>query len=366
MIQEAKELSVEVGVSAACATLGIPRSTFYYAQNPRKASPRKDHPRKLSEKEEIEIRKKLNGERFQDRTPRDVYAALLDEGTYLCSWRTMYRILGKYDEIRERRNQLRHPEYKKPELLASGPNQVWSWDITKLLGPKKWTYYYLYVILDIYSRYVPGWMIAERQTASLARVLVKETCEKQRIQKEQLTLHADRGGPMIAKSMALLLAELGVSKSHSRPYNSDDNPYSEAQFKTMKYRPNFPEKFENKGQASDWARSFFNWYNYQHYHSSLGLLRPADVHYGRAPSIIQERQEVLQKAYEKHPERFVNGPPKHPQIPEGVWINPPSEQPNGRHGKTAEKADSSTNKLEVKQGFIQFSDTKKIDLHCKL
>jgi putative transposase len=250
--------------------------------------------------------------------------------------------------------------------LASGPNQVWSWDITKLLGPKKWTYYYLYVILDIYSRYVPGWMIAERQTASLARVLVKETCEKQRIQKEQLTLHADRGGPMIAKSMALLLAELGVSKSHSRPYNSDDNPYSEAQFKTMKYRPNFPEKFENKGQASDWARSFFNWYNYQHYHSSLGLLRPADVHYGRAPSIIQERQEVLQKAYEKHPERFVNGPPKHPQIPEGVWINPPSEQPNDRHGKTAEKADSSTNKLEVKQGFIQFSDTKKFDLHCKL
>ncbi|MFO7943115.1 MAG: DDE-type integrase/transposase/recombinase, partial [Anaerolineales bacterium] len=219
MIQEAKGLGEEVGVSVACKTLGIPRSTYYYAQKPREPSPRKVHPRKLSEKEETEVRKELNNERFQDKTPRDVYAALLDEGTYLCSWRTMYRILKKHDEVRERRDQLKHPSYKKPELLATRPNQVWSWDITKLLGPKKWTYYYLYVIIDIYSRYVPGWMIAERQTASLARVLIKETCEKQAIRQEQLTLHADRGGPMIAKSMALLLAELGVSKSHSRPYN---------------------------------------------------------------------------------------------------------------------------------------------------
>ena len=249
LIQEAEGLAEEVGVSAACRALGIPRSSFYYPKKPKKYSPHKAPPRKLSDEEEKEIRKELNSTRFQDKTPREVYAALLDEGSYLCSWRTMYRILEKHDEVRERRDQLRHPAYKKPEWLATGPNQVWSWDITRLLGPKKWTYYYLYVILDIYSRYVPGWMIAERQAASLARVLIAETCEKQRIQREQLTLHADRGGPMIAKSMALLLAELGVSKSHSRPYNSDDNPYSEAQFKTMKYRPDFPERFRSEEQA---------------------------------------------------------------------------------------------------------------------
>lgn len=366
MIGEAKELADEVGVTKACQTMGIPRSTFYYAQKPRKPSPSKPHPRKLSDEEETEIRKELNSERFQDKTPRDVYAALLDEGNYLCSWRTMYRILKKHDEVRERRDLLRHPSYKKPELLATRPNQVWSWDITKLLGPKKWTYYYLYVMIDIYSRYVPGWMIAERQTASLARVLIKETCEKQGIQQDQLTLHADRGAPMIAKSMALLLAELGVSKSHSRPYNSDDNPYSEAHFKTMKYRPDYPERFETKDQAGSWARSFFNWYNYEHYHSALKLMRPADVHYGRARQIILQRQQVLQMAYEKHPERFVKGPPVHPKIPGGVWINPPPDRKNGSNGKISGEADLSSRKLEVNQGFIELSDVNDIDLHFKL
>jgi len=366
MIQEAKVLAEEVGVSGACKTMGIPRSTFYYTQELKNPSPRRDPPRKLSSEEEEEIRKKLNSKRFQDKTPREVYAALLDEGTYFCSWRTMYRVLKKHDEVRERRDQLRHPVYKKPELLASKPNQVWSWDITKLLGPKKWTYYYLYVILDIYSRYVPGWMIAERQTASLARVLISETCEKQGIKKEQLTLHADRGGPMIAKSMALLLAELGVSKSHSRPYNSDDNPYSEAQFKTMKYRPDFPERFENKANASDWARSFFNWYDYEHYHSSLGLLTPADVHYGRAHKIIQQRQQVLQMAYEKHPERFVKGPPEHPTLPEAVWINPPPSRKKGGNWKMTGKPNFPSDNLEVRQGFFELSELEDIELHCKL
>ena len=366
MIQEAKDLAEEVGVSEACKTLGIPRSTFYYVQKPRKPSSQKPHPRKLSEEEETEVRKELNSERFQDQTPRDVYAALLDEGTYLCSWRTMYRILKKHDEVRERRDFLRHPSYKKPELLATRPNQVWSWDITKLRGPKKWTYYYLYVIIDIYSRYVPGWMIAERQTASLARVLIKETCEKQGIQQNQLTLHADRGSPMIARSMALLLAELGVSKSHSRPYNSDDNPYSEAHFKTMKYRPDYPEKFENKDQAVGWARSFFDWYDYEHYHSSLGLLTPADVHFGRADRIIQQRQQVLQKAYENHPERFVNGPPEHPSLPEGVWINPPSERKNSGNGKVTGDMNSPSNKLDVRQGFIALSGQTETELLFKL
>lgn len=366
MIQEAKDLAEEVGISRACKTLGIPRSTFYYAQKPRKPSPRKASLRRLTDEEEKKIRKELNSERFQDQTPREVYAALLDEGKYLCSWRTMYRVLERHDEVRERRNQLRHPAYKKPELLATKPNQVWSWDITKLLGPKKWTYYYLYVILDIYSRYVPGWMIAERQAASLARVLIEETCKKQGIKREQLILHSDRGSPMIAKSMALLLAELGVSKSHSRPYNSDDNPYSEAQFKTMKYRPDFPERFENKAKALGWARSFFDWYDYEHYHSSLGLLTPADVHYGRAYKIIQQRQQVLQNAYEKHPERFVKGFPKHPSLPEAVWINPPPDRKNGSNGKMTGETNSPSRKLEVRQGFFELSELKEVELHSKL
>lgn len=361
MIQEAEGLAKEVGVSTACRTLGIPRSSFYYTLQPKVSSPQRTSPRKLTDEEEKEIRGVLNSERFQDKTPREVYAALLDEGSYLCSWRTMYRILVKHGEVRERRDLLRHPAYKKPELLATDPNQVWSWDITKLLGPKKWTYYYLYVILDIYSRYVPGWMIAERQTASLARVLIAETCEKQGIKQDQLTLHADRGGPMIAKSMALLLAELGVSKSHSRPYNSDDNPYSEAQFKTMKYRPDFPERFGSEEEAHGWARAFFEWYNYEHYHSSLGLMTPADVHYGRFYEIIQQRQQVLQMAYEDHPERFVKGPSDHPQPPDAVWINPPSEQISGALEKMNAETIFPPSRLEVKQGFFEFAVSEKIN-----
>lgn len=248
---------------------------------------------------------------------------MLDEGEYYCHWRTMYRVLDEHDEVRERRNQLRHPSYTRPELLATGVNQVWSWDVTKLLGPKKWTYYYLYVLLDIYSRYVPGWLIADRQTAELARKLVKQSCEKQVIPKGQLTLHADRGGPMIAKTLAHLLADLGVSKSHSRPYNADDNPYSEAQFRTLKYRPDYPRRFGSQGIARQWARQFFDWYNNQHYHSGIGLLTPADVHYGRATQRLRERQKVLQAAYQKNPDRFVQGPPKPAQLPQAVWINPP-------------------------------------------
>jgi putative transposase len=282
----------------------------------------------LSQAEKEAVHQVLNSERFQDQAPREVYAALLDEGEYFCHWRTMYRILDEHDEVRERRNQIRHPSYQRPELLATGVNQVWSWDVTKLLGPEKWSYYYLYVILDIYSRYVPGWLLANQQTAKLARVLVEETCEKQAIPQGQLTLHADRGGPMIAKTLAHLLADLGVSKSHARPYNADDNPYSEAQFRTLKYRPDYPKRFENQPAARQWARRFFDWYNNQHYHSGIGLLTPADVHYGRAEKILRERQKVLQNAYQKNPERFVQGPPKPPPLPKAVWINPPQESPS--------------------------------------
>lgn len=330
MIEQTEALTQQVGVVSACQALGLPRSSFYRArqrQTRLKAAETKaaQPARALGEAEKSTVRQLLNSERFQDLAPREVYATLLDEGQYLCHWRTMYRIPEEHDEVRERRNQLRHPNQPKPELLATGPNQVWSWDITKLLGPVKWTYYYLYVVLDIFSRYVVGWMVADREAAALARELVGQTCLKQGIQAEQLTLHADRGSPMIARSLAMLLADSGVTKTHARPHVSDDNPYSEAQFKTLKYCPDYPERFGCQMDARAWSRDFFNWYNHAHHHSALGLLTPADVHYGRAEQIIHQRQQVLQAAYQKNPERFVQGPPKPPELPTEVWINPPKK-----------------------------------------
>ena len=324
MIQAAEKLAKDVGVTAACRALGVPRSSLYCARHAKPAAkPRPTPERALSRAERVAVRQELNSERFWDSSPRQVYATLLDEGTYLCHWRTMYRILDEYTEVRERRNQLQHPDYTKPELLATGPNQLWSWDITKLRGPAKWTYYYLYVILDVFSRYVVGWMIAERETASLARELITASCTKQGIQREQLTLHADRGSPMRSKSLALLLSDLGVTKTHSRPYVSNDNPYSEVQFKTLKYRPDYPDRFGSLADARSWARPFFQWYNHEHRHSGLGLMTPATVHYGQAQIVYQQRQQVLQAAYAAHPERFVRGLPTPPQLPTAVWINRP-------------------------------------------
>ena len=324
MIQAAEDLAKDVGVAAACRALGVPRSSLYRARHPKPvAKPRPTPERALSQAEKAVVRQELNSQRFWDSSPRQVYATLLDEGTYLCHWRTMYRILDEYTEVRERRNQLQHPAYTQPELLATGPNQLWSWDITKLKGPAKWTYYYLYVILDVFSRYVVGWMIAERETASLARELIAASCTKQGIQPEQLTLHADRGSSMRSKSLALLLADLGVTKTHSRPYVSNDNPYSEAQFKTMKYRPDYPDRFGSLADARSWARPFFEWYNHEHRHSGLGLMTPATVHYGQAQAVYQQRQQVLQVAYAAHPERFVRGLPTPPELPTAVWINRP-------------------------------------------
>jgi putative transposase len=329
-MERSETLGEVVGVSKACQVLGVPRSRLYRVRAAQREAEKpiptpRTHPRSLNQAEKSKVRETLNSERFQDQAPREVYATLLDEGEYLCHWRTMYRILDEFAEVRERRNQLTHPNYQKPELLATGPNQVWSWDITKLLGPVKWCYYYLYVILDIFSRYVVGWMIAPQESTALARELVQKTCEKQGIKADQLTLHADRGSPMIAKSMALLLADLGVTKSHSRPHISDDNPFSEAQFKTLKYRPDYPKRFGSQADARLWARDFFGWYNNEHHHSAIGLLTPADVHYGRAAQILRERQLVLQLAYEKNPERFVKGLPLPAQLPEAVWINPPKQ-----------------------------------------
>jgi len=327
-MEQVATLSEMIGVSAACGALGMPRSTWYRQRHAAGGSTEdyrapRPVPRALSPDERSEVYQVLNSEGFQDMAPREVYASLLDEETYLCSWRTMYRILAEHDEVRERRNQLRHPHYAKPQLLAAGPNQVWSWDITKLLGPMTWTYYYLYVMLDIFSRYVVGWLIAEREAASLAQVLIAESCAKQDICSQQLIIHADRGSAMTAKAVAQLMADLGVTKSHSRPRVSNDNPYSEAQFKTMKYRPDYPGRFASPDDARDWARPFFNWYNHEHYHTALGLLTPADVHDGRAPAIIARRQGVLWAAYEQHPERFVKGPPRAAEPPQAVWINAP-------------------------------------------
>jgi putative transposase len=317
-----------MGAEPACRQLGVPRSSYYRSKRPKPepagAKPLPNKPaRALSEPERSEVRLLLNSDRFCDASPRQVYATLLDEGRYVCHWRTMYRILGEHDEIRERRNQLRHPRYKKPELLARGPNELWSWDITKLRGPQKWTYYYLYVIMDVYSRYVVGWMIAPVEQATLAKELIETTCARQGITRDDLVLHSDRGPSMTSKTVAQLLADLGVEKSHSRPHVSNDNPYSEAQFKTMKYRPDYPDRFGSIEDARQWARAFFRWYNGAHYHSGLALMTPEMVHYGAAERVRAQRQQVLSGAYGQHPERFVRGLPSVPEVPAAVWINAP-------------------------------------------
>lgn len=311
---------------AACKAIGVSRATLYRRRKPATRNKlRKKPDRALSEEERQAVLATLHCPRFADKAPAEIYATLLDEGFYLCSISTMYRLLRENKEVRERRNQLSRPKYEKPELLATGPNQVWSWDITKLRGPAKWNYFYLYVILDIYSRYVVGWMLASRESAELAKRLIEETMHKQGIQKGQLTIHADRGSSMRSKPVALLLADLGVTKTHSRPYTSDDNPFSEAQFKTLKYHPTFPERFGSIEDARVFCQHFFSWYNEEHRHSGIGLLIPEDLHYGRAEQVVKARQEVLTNAYVAHPDRFVRGEPKPPLIPEAVWINPPCE-----------------------------------------
>ncbi len=318
------ELAPVVGLVAACIALGVSRATFYRRQLPPQQRESRPTPaRALPLEERAEVLAVLNGDRFADKAPAQVYADLLDEEKYVCSVRTMYRILADSGEVRERRDQLRHPHYTKPELLATAPNQVWSWDITKLKGPVKWTYYYLYVVLDIFSRYVVGWMIAERESAALGQDLVRAACDRHGIPPGQLTVHADRGSPMIAKSTALLYADLGIGKSHSRPHVSNDNPFSEAVFKTLKYRPELPDIFGSAQDARGQVGPLMHWYNDEHKHSSLALLTPADVHYGRADAIVAARQRVLEIAYAAHPERFVRGRPKHPSPPTAVWINRP-------------------------------------------
>jgi putative transposase len=327
MMKAAEFLSQEVGVKKACYTLGLARAS-YYRWDP---SPSSDFPEEkrpipswaLSPEERQKVLDLLHTDRFIDQSPREVYATMLDEGTYLCSVRSMYRILDEQGEVRERRDQLRHPVYQPPELLARGANQVWSWDITKLKGPVKWTYYYLYVLLDIFSRYAVGWMVARREQASLAQKLIEESCEKQSIKPGQLIVHSDRGPSMSSKPVALLLADLGVTKTHSRPHVSNDNPYSESQFKTLKYRPDFPERFGSMEDSRGFCQTFFPWYNTEHHHSGISFLTPEQVHYGLAKQIVKEREAVLKMAYQIRPDRFKKGPPKPMPLPEAVWINKP-------------------------------------------
>ena len=335
------ESAPELGVAPLCRALDVPRATVYRVwrreRNAVQSRPRPKPARALSDDERQQVLDVLHEPRFVDQPPAQVYAALLDEGRYLCSERTMYRILHAEGEVRERRNQLEHPPYAKPELLATGSNEVWSWDITKLKGPVKWTYFYLYVILDIFSRYTVGWMVAARESAALARRLIAESCAKQEIVQEQLTLHADRGSSMRSKCVAQLLGDLGVTKTHSRPHVSNDNPFSESQFKTLKYRPEFPARFGCIEDARAFCVDFFAWYNSVHHHSALGWLTPEDIHYGRGPHRVETRQQVLDIAYTVHPERFVRKGPQAPQLPEAVWINPPAR-------KTADQEDSPIDK----------------------
>ena len=330
-----EQVATSIGTAPACDVLGVPRASLYRRRRPVAAPrPRPTPPRALDAVERQRVLDLLHT-RFVDRAPAAVHATLLDEGTYVCSPRTMYRILDAAHEVKERRDQVRRPHYAAPELLATRPNAVWSWDITKLLGPVKWTYFYLYVILDIFSRYVVGWMIAPHDSAALAERLIADTCAKQGIVPGQLMLHADRGGAMRSKPVALLLADLGVVKTHSRPQVSNDNPFSEAQFRTLKYCPLFPDRFGSIEDGRAFGQTFFRWYNQEHRHSGLGFLTPAVVHFGQAAAVRAHRDRVLTAAYAAHPERFVNGRPQPADLPNAVWINPPVKKSTAQDGPGA-------------------------------
>lgn len=315
----------ELGVAPVCRALGLPRATFYRGARPKHGPVHKPRPtRALPPEQRTEVLAVLHEPRFQDAAPAEVYAQLLDEGRYLCSERTMYRVLAENHQVRERRNQLRHPNHPVPQLHATRPNELWSWDITKLHGPTKWTYFYLYVVLDVFSRYVVGWMVAHRESATLAQKLLAQTCARQGVVPGRLTIHADRGTSMTSKAVALLMADLGVTKTHSRPHVSNDNPFSEAHFRTLKYRPDFPLRFGCLQDARGFCGDFFGWYNQEHHHAGLALLTPHDVHHGLAAERIAARAAVLAAAYAAHPERFPRGAPKPQALPNSVWINNPA------------------------------------------
>jgi len=327
--QTVEELTPLIGTRPACRALGAPPATIYRRRRPRESRPPRPRPapaRALSEPEREAVLAELHSERFVDCSPAQVWATLLDEGRYLASERTMYRLLAANGELGERRDQLAHPAYQRPELLAERPNAVWSWDISKLKGPAKWTYYYLYAVLDVFSRYCVGWTVQQRESAAVAEALIAQACEQQQIAPGTLTVHADRGSSMTSKPVAMLLSDLGVTKTHSRPYTSTDNPYSEAHFRTLKYRPGFPQRFDSIEHARAFCREFFPWYNDEHRHSGIGLMTPATIHYGRAEATHAARSAVLDAAYARNPERFVRRAPTPPPVPAAAWINKPNSE----------------------------------------
>jgi putative transposase len=333
--QTVEELSPIIGTRPACRAVGASPATVYRRRNPPPARParaRSRPARALTDAERAAVLAELCSDRFVDSSPAQVWATLLDEGRYLASERTMYRVLAaEHGGVRERRAQLEHPPYRAPELLAQRPNEVYSWDITKLKGPAKWTYYYLYVILDVFSRYAVGWTVQHRESGQVAKALIAQVCQQQRIRRDQLVVHADRGSSMTSKPVAFLLSDLGVTRSHSRPYTSTDNPYSEAHFKTLKYRPAFPARFDSIQHARGFCREFFAYYNHTHRHSGIGLITPATVHYGRAEEVRSQRQRVLDAAYNRTPERFVRRAPTPPPVPTAAWINKPTTTQEDAH-----------------------------------
>lgn len=315
-----------VGVAAACAALGVSRASHYRAKRPRPAPRARPRPaRALKHEDRAEALSELNSDRFADKAPAQVYAQLLDENRYLCSIRTMYRLLAAEGQVRERRDQRRHPAYVKPRLVARAPNQVWSWDITKARGPGRGSYFYVYVVLDIFSRAVVAWAVTASESAAVAQQIIADACRRHAVKPHQLTIHADRGTPMTAKSTAQLYDDLGITRSHSRPSVSDDNPYSEAAFKTFLYHPTTPDQFGSLEDARTHFAELFDWYNERHYHSGIALLTPGDVHRGTSAAIVAARQVALDAAYRQHPERFVGGAPIHPSLPTMVWINRPTD-----------------------------------------
>ncbi len=327
MLDAIASLSPTVGVRGACNAVGYPRATLRRRLKPTVplAKPRilGRHRLSLDPAARAHFLELAHSLEFVDKAPPQIYFTLLDRGAYICSIRTMYRILASEQEVMERRNQRRHPVYKRPELLATGPKQLWTWDITKLRGPVKGLCYHLYVVLDVYSRYVVGWTLATHESDDLAQELLAACYVKHGVEAGQLTVHADRGAAMTSLGVTGLLERLDVRQSHSRPGVSNDNPYSESQFKTMKYRPDYPDRFGSQEDALAFCRGFFPWYNDENYHSGICWLTPASVHYGQAEGILAARHDFMQLVYKIHPDRFRNGAPKAYRLPTAVWINPP-------------------------------------------
>jgi putative transposase len=320
------ELASHTNVKTACELLGRPRGSHYRAKTPKPATtpaPRPTPPNALTDAERAQVLSVLTSDRFVDKSVAQAWATLLDEGTYLCSMSTMHRILRAHDAAGERRAQATHPARTKPELVATRPGQVWSWDITKLRGPERGVSYDLYVVLDIFSRFVVAWTVAACEDSQIAKTMLEQAMGVHGIPE---AIHADRGTSMTSKPVAQLLVDLGVARSHSRPHVSNDNPYSEAAFKTLKYAPVFPERFGSLADARVFGESFFGYYNHEHRHSGIGLHTPASVHFGTATEVRAQRQQTPNAAYAAHPERFGNRRPQPPKLPALAWINQPSQE----------------------------------------